>query len=66
MGSNVVDIDPEGDVSFVVSNDSDSSEVTNEHVTLTTSVEASHDHAELVRSEASTPSNEIATAVSGR
>lgn len=66
MGSNVVDIDPEGDVLFIVSNESASSEITNEHVALTTSVEANHDDAELVRSEASTPSDEIATAVSGQ
>ena len=65
MGSNIVDIDPEGDVLFIVNNDGAISEATNEHVALPTSVEANHD-VELVRNEASTPSDEIATAISGR
>lgn len=66
MGLNVVDIDQEGDVLLIVNDHSASSEVTNEHVTLTTSVEVNHDDAELVRNEASTPSDDIATAVSGQ
>lgn len=66
MGLNVVDIDSEGDVLFIVSNDSANSEVTNEHVAPIISVEANHDDAEFVRNKASTPSDETATAVSGR